>query len=494
MTPRLRPSAPHPGTLARRPSLLVLVAAIVLFGGAGRAEARTWQVPAEASTLAAALDSATAGDVVELAAGVYHESGLTLGAGLTVRAADLESGATIDGGGADRIFHAIGADSISLVGLTLTGGAATNGAAGRFSGCDGLEIRDCTFVANRTSLGIGGALHVTGDSPVTIAECLFQDNDAVFDDGGALWLSVPDAEITGCTFVRNHAVNGGGLSCSGEGVRIVDCVFLENDASNGGGLDLQGVAVEVSGCLFVGNTAARGGAAGCWYGATPLLVDCTLVENAASDQGGALYCTGGSVVTVESSLLAFNVDGGAVACVNGATVGLACSDVYGNVEGDWTACLAGQEGSDGNFSLDPLFCPRTNDAVWVLSAESPCLPANNACDRLVGAFGLGCGDTGASGDAHAPILSRLGSHPNPFNALTVLSFDLERSVPVDLRIYDLGGRLVDVLLHDATLPQGSHAIPWTGRDRAGRPLASGPFFYRLEAGGHAETGRMVLVK
>ena len=44
--------------------------------------ARPWRVPAEAPTIAAAIDLATAGDVVELATGVYHESGLVLKPGL----------------------------------------------------------------------------------------------------------------------------------------------------------------------------------------------------------------------------------------------------------------------------------------------------------------------------------------------------------------------------------------------------------------------------
>jgi len=35
---------------------------------------------------------------------------------------------------------------------------------------------------------------------------------------------------------------------------------------------------------------------------------------------------------------------------------------------------------------------------------------------------------------------------------------------------------------------------WTGRDNTGRRVASGTFFYRLEAGEYSETRRMALIK
>ena len=69
------------------PPRTLLAGAVVLAAMTARAEARTWHVPAEVPTIAAAIDSATAGDMVELAAGVYRESGLGLKFGLTIRAA-----------------------------------------------------------------------------------------------------------------------------------------------------------------------------------------------------------------------------------------------------------------------------------------------------------------------------------------------------------------------------------------------------------------------
>lgn len=480
--------------LIARLALLALIFAIAQTGIADQAAARTWQVPSEAPTVAAAIDSAIAGDVIELAPGVYSETDLTLESGLTIRAADPESGATLDAGGVGSIFYALGGEHITLVGLTLIGGLNYSGGAARFADCTNLEIRDCTFAANRTFIAVGGALYVSGASTVSIIDCRFQDNDAAIDDGGGIWLSCLTAEITGCTFTGNHAINGGGISCSGQDVRITDCVFMQNQASNGAGIDVTGDTVVVTGCLFVGNEASRGGAAGCWSGAAPEFVNCTMVENTASDQGGALYCTGGSVVTVENSVLAFNADGGAIACANEGAAGLACSNVFGNVEGDWTGCLVGQEAFDGNFSLDPLFCARSDDTVWEVSADSPCLPGNNSCGLPVGAFGQGCGASAVSDALPGSVLTLYGAFPNPFNPRTTIAFDLQRSARVDLRVYDLSGRLVEVLMDGEMTREGRNEISWDGTDAADRPLPSGTFFCRLEAEGRAETLRMTLLK
>jgi predicted outer membrane repeat protein len=261
--------------------MILFTCAIALAGTVGPAGARTWTVPDDVPTIAAAIDSAGTGDVVELAAGVHaaYDLELFLIENLTIRAADPLSGATIDGGGQGRIFHAALCDSLTLEGLTFTGGYYYNGAAGKIDSCPGVEIRGCSFVENLTTMGIGGALQVGGETSILIEDCLFQDNEAPLDDGGALYLSCPAAVISHCTFVGNQAINGGGISCKGADIHISACVFYENSASNGAGIDVQNDAVVVTDCLFAGNTATRGGAAGCWYGATPLFAGCTMVEN-----------------------------------------------------------------------------------------------------------------------------------------------------------------------------------------------------------------------
>jgi hypothetical protein len=82
----------------------------------------------------------------------------------------------------------------------------------------------------------------------------------------------------------------------------------------------------------------------------------------------------------------------------------------------------------------------------------------------------------------------LENYPNPFNTQTTIRFILPEPQNVQLIIYDLLGRQVQMLI-DGYLQAGSHSINF---DASG--LSSGVYFYRLQAGKTVETKRMVLLK
>jgi len=85
------------------------------------------------------------------------------------------------------------------------------------------------------------------------------------------------------------------------------------------------------------------------------------------------------------------------------------------------------------------------------------------------------------------------NHPNPFNPQTTVKFSLDTAGPASLKVFDTRGRLVKVLVSEA-LTAGPHTAVWRGDDRQGRPVASGVYFYRLEADGRQLSKRMLLVK
>jgi hypothetical protein len=89
--------------------------------------------------------------------------------------------------------------------------------------------------------------------------------------------------------------------------------------------------------------------------------------------------------------------------------------------------------------------------------------------------------------------ARLFNTPNPFNPRTTLHFTLSPAGRAVLEIFDAGGRLVTRLV-DADLEAGPHAVAWNGRDAAGRPVASGNYFYRLRTDGFSEMRSMTLVR
>ena len=87
----------------------------------------------------------------------------------------------------------------------------------------------------------------------------------------------------------------------------------------------------------------------------------------------------------------------------------------------------------------------------------------------------------------------LGNHPNPFNPLTRIRFDLPAAGHARLEIFDLQGRLVRHLLAD-DLPAGPQSVVWNGRDDVGRAAGSGVYFGRLVFGDQVVQRKMVLLK
>ena len=81
--------------------------------------------------------------------------------------------------------------------------------------------------------------------------------------------------------------------------------------------------------------------------------------------------------------------------------------------------------------------------------------------------------------------------PNPFNPLTNFDFRIPRSGRTTLSIYDVTGRLVTRLV-DEYLERGDHTRTWSGTDSNGRRLASGMYLYRIESGGYANTGKVII--
>ncbi|MDZ4182854.1 MAG: FlgD immunoglobulin-like domain containing protein, partial [Candidatus Cloacimonadaceae bacterium] len=87
----------------------------------------------------------------------------------------------------------------------------------------------------------------------------------------------------------------------------------------------------------------------------------------------------------------------------------------------------------------------------------------------------------------------LGNYPNPFNPSTSISFNLPQKSAVSLSIYNLKGQKVKSLVH-AELPSGRHDIVWNGRDDNNRPVSSGIYMYRIQAGSWQDSRKMMLMK
>jgi len=92
----------------------------------------------------------------------------------------------------------------------------------------------------------------------------------------------------------------------------------------------------------------------------------------------------------------------------------------------------------------------------------------------------------------------LPNFPNPFNPETWIPFQLRQSAFVRITIYDTLGREIR-RLELGQLPTGYYntrerAAYWDGRNHSGERVASGLYFYRLEADSFVSIRRMVVLK
>ena len=85
------------------------------------------------------------------------------------------------------------------------------------------------------------------------------------------------------------------------------------------------------------------------------------------------------------------------------------------------------------------------------------------------------------------------NYPNPFNPTTTIEYGLHKTDRVQIKIYDINGKLVRNLL-DAQQSAGYHSIQWNGCNDAGTTLSSGVYVYCVKSGENFETRKMLFVK
>ncbi len=81
------------------------------------------------------------------------------------------------------------------------------------------------------------------------------------------------------------------------------------------------------------------------------------------------------------------------------------------------------------------------------------------------------------------------NYPNPFNPQTIITYSLPNASTVTLKVYDLIGREVKVLVNNERKTAGRHEVSFTATN-----LSGGIYFYKLQTKNYVETKSMVLIK
>jgi len=80
-------------------------------------------------------------------------------------------------------------------------------------------------------------------------------------------------------------------------------------------------------------------------------------------------------------------------------------------------------------------------------------------------------------------------HPNPFNPVCALEFEIDEEADVTLQVFNIRGELVGAPIKEKEMQPGVYSLTWSGRN-----LPTGVFFARLSSGSRTVTKRMVLLK
>ncbi len=312
----------------------------------------------------------------------------------------------------------------------------------------GAVFRDCHIEENIAHCAGGGAFVVGGS---LFEDCFFRNNSAT---GEGRWIEgswgggvYGDAEVISCEFCRNFAGVGGGIYTQGQS-SISFSLFFENYAETVGECNGSGAAV------FADSGSVS-------------IFRCDIIEN-QSENGGVLQ--GGEAceeMIVNSSIIWGNSESN----FGGIDPVVTYSDVQGGFEGE------------GNIDADPLFV-NPNDGDFHLTANSPCIDAGDPelqedpdGTRVdMGAFYFDQVNEEYVNPSSSSYDYKfvLEVHPNPFNAHTNLSYSLPIQSPVTIRICDMYGRMIEILVNELH-PAGQHSISWNSRN-----LSSGVYLVRME--------------
>jgi len=420
----------------------------------------TLNVPGEYPTIAAALEVAQEGDVVAVSPGTYYEHNLVMNRGVSL----IGLGSTPD----DVIIDALESDHrvVSMIESSAMLSMVT--------------LKNGNADLSSTQYFMGGGLLLLGGDP-----------------------QVDRVHILDCT-----AMHGGGIAMRDcEDARLTDCVIQGCQAWGlGGGLyvvDTTGPQIQNS--LIYENKANVAG--GAWYIARNILFmdGCTVVGNQAPEGAeGAAFGVEGIVGSQLDNIISHGNAPTDMPHQDVQAEDLFATDYVGRpynrctirFEPGWPGFLDYQLTSPSydNLEEDPVFCGLHPDfaTIFGVADTSPCLPENNSCGELIGAYGQACQTTGVP-EATPQVTQLHRAHPNPFNPATTINYELARGGRVNLAIYNLAGRRVATLVSEVRAA-GAHSVKWNGRDDSGRGAASGVYLCRLLADGTTSSIRLTLVK
>jgi hypothetical protein len=140
----------------------------------------------------------------------------------------------------------------------------------------------------------------------------------------------------------------------------------------------------------------------------------------------------------------------------------------------------------GNLQLAPLSADEGRHSLTVGASDGVYDSRRSATYTVLSPTAVSAQE--ASGPIRAEVV------PNPMNPAGVLTFRTSRSGFLRVSLYDATGKRVRTLVDRKSAPASLYEIPIDARDAAGKALASGVYFFKIETPGDVQSGRAVVLK
>lgn len=378
-------------------SLAMVIAFLTLVCLIESAQAGIIRVPEDQPSIAAGLAAASYGDSLDVATGTYYEHDLAIPLGVSVvgRAAN-PAFVVIDAQFQGRVMVGESLDEQTVLAYFTVRQGDSQGYSGSGLRLVGpCAMHDMIIEDNVSDWDVGIGAYC--DRVLLIENCIFRNNQSPHPDstGGGLWLNPQNGTVLRrVDFIRNGAGRGGGLYVNGEKGTILESIRVVDTKLGSGIWVYEGEFGYWGGLLLQNSVIANNAGIGIVGIANMTIRNCTIVGCASGIRAAATWDRP-KWITVENCIVAYNEAesyGGGFIFDDEPMFTIECTNVFGNLPYNylWTP---DPTGTNGNISVDPHICDDAMPNEFPLGSASPCLPENNSCGMLMGAFGKGCTGT-----------------------------------------------------------------------------------------------------
>jgi hypothetical protein len=314
--------------------------------GAAPARGKTRTVCAdgcEYETIAAALEDADDGDVIDIGEGTYV-GGVVVRKNVSLRGAGLDK-TTISGPGDKPVVRVGKRAKVTIEAVTITGGGGAVIGSNAIGGGGILNegelvvfesvVRDNVVATSGGRTRLGGGIYTDSNKPVRIRDSAITGNQAF--SGGGVFVRDGDVDIVRTVVSGNQSGSGGGGNGGGirheggELMQIVDCAIIDNQAGGLGGGISASSPLRIVDTAISRNRAFGGGGV---YSQTkkPLKVEGSdIEENTAALTGGGIAVDAGGLTLVDSTVANNQSRSGGGIATTGGDLSVKDSTISGNV-------------------------------------------------------------------------------------------------------------------------------------------------------------------